>query len=102
MNARVVIAALSPFGSREVNAHRTDLLRQQLRSRGIAFVEGATGWSFGVDTDTDSDTFSELVRLARRYGQTFISAYPEDGVERRYHLAPGSGGPSIISIEELP
>lgn len=103
MKAWVSMSARSGFKNTDLDAHRSDLLRQQLRARGLEFTESGTsvGVFFRVMAPLDGVEFHECVRLARRYGQHEIVVTLEDGRYLRYNLAPGSGGPSVTSIEEL-
>ena len=104
MKALNIITATTALYSEEVNQHRTDLLRQQLRSRGLEFSECGVEErpAFALVVDLDGVDHSEVIRLARRYGQEYIVVWREDGKAFKYNLAPGSGGPSVTSIEELP
>lgn len=105
--ARVIFSAFKTDLSEDVNHYRTDLLRQQLRAREIPFEEASARdfTTFHVDSGPGhamwSVVFNEILRLARRYGQSFILVYPGDGSGLRYNLAPGQGGPSVTSITEL-
>jgi len=103
MRALDIISAVTAINTEEINQHRTDLLRQQLRSRGIRFVERLVEdrSHFAVVVELDGVEHDECMRLARRYGQSSIIVWREDDKIFRYHLAPGNGGPAITSIEEL-
>lgn len=103
MKALAIISGRSAIGSLEVNQHRTDLLRQQLRSRGIEVTERTNSFAtyFAISVELFGNDFYEIIRLARRYGQENVVMWREDGRMFRYHLAPGAGGAPIESIEEL-